>query len=178
MTYLSLPEEVIGCEAIRTPCSAKNMTGNQAFFTAAKDCEVYVALDTRVDPAPDWISGYTVTDLEAQNSQDVTYRLYKAQFSAGDIVTLGRNATSTRTTNYTVFLKAVKPAVTARGDADLNDVIDIFDLAAYKRHLTGREALTGTAFANADVNGDGTVDETDLLLVQDFIHGKIKAFPA
>ena len=178
MTYLSLPEEVIGCEAIRTPCSAKNMTGNQAFFTAAKDCEVYVALDTRVDPAPDWISGYTVTDLEAQNSQDVTYRLYKAQFSAGDIVTLGRNATSTRTTNYTVFLKAVKPAVTARGDADLNDVIDVFDLAAYKRHLTGREALTGTAFANADVNGDGTVDETDLLLVQDFIHGKIKAFPA
>lgn len=177
MTYLSLPEEVIGAEAINTPCSAKNEAGTQATFLVKKNCEVYVALDSRVDPAPSWLSGYTRTELKAENSQDVTYVLYRTEVNAGDTVTLGMNSTSTYCTNYTVFVKALPARVTAPGDADLSGELDVFDLAVYKRHLTGKEELTGTALANADVNGDGTVDTADLLLVQDFILGRIKAFP-
>ncbi|MCR4644799.1 MAG: pectate lyase [Oscillospiraceae bacterium] len=176
MTYLSLPEEIIGCEAILTPCSAKNYTGTQAYFTVTKDCEVYVGLDSRVDPAPSWMADFTATGLEAQNSQDVTYKLYKADLSAGDSVTLGMNTTSSYSTNYTVYLKEVRAEATALGDVDRNDVVDVFDMAVYKRYLTGKEELTGTALANADVNRDGTVDAEDLALVQDFVHGKIRTF--
>ena len=170
MTYSALPDEIVGAEAINTPCSAKNATGTQATFTAAKDCVIYVALDSRIETAPDWLSGYTKTDLKAQNSQDVTYILYRNELSAGDTVTLGMNTTSSYSTNYTVFLKALKPQATDAGDILTDGTVDVFDLGILKSYLAGNTELEGIPLANADVNQDGTVDARDAAALTAYLH--------
>ena len=170
MTYSALPEEVIGAEAINTPCSAKNSPGTQATFVAAKDCVIYVALDSRIETAPDWLRGYTKTDLKANNSQDVTYILYRNELSAGDTVTLGMNTTSSYSTNYTVFLKEIKPKATDRGDILTDGTVDIFDLGILKSYLAGNTELEGVPLANADMNGDGSVDAKDAAALTAYLH--------
>ncbi len=178
MTYTALPDALIGAEAINTPCSAKNETGTQATFVTGKDCEVYIALDTRVDPAPDWMADYTKTELSAANSQDVTYVLYRKDFSAGETVTLGMNSTSGYTTNYTVFVREIKPVATDLGDLTLDGVVDVFDLALLGSYISSGTELSGTALANADVNGDGEIDAADAQFILNFLHGRITTFPA
>ena len=178
MTYLSLPEELIGAEAVNTPCSAKNVSGTQATITVEKDCVIYVALDSRIETAPDWLAGFAKTDMRAGNSQDVTYVIYQSELSAGDSITLGMNTTSSYSTNYTVFFKEIRPAVTDKGDILTDGAVDIFDLGLLKSYLAGNSELTGSALANADVNSDGTVDAEDTAILTDYLHGKITKFPA
>ena len=170
MTYTSLPEEVIGAEAINTPCSAKNAPGTQAELSVDKDCVIYVALDSRIEGAPDWLSGFTKTELKAGNSQDVTYILYRSDLNAGESLSLGMNTTSSYSTNYTVFLKEVKPKATDPGDVFMDGTVDIFDLGLLKSYLSGNTDLSGTSLANADMNGDGTVDAKDAAVLTALLH--------
>jgi peptidoglycan/xylan/chitin deacetylase (PgdA/CDA1 family) len=46
-----------------------------------------------------------------------------------------------------------------------------------KRHLLNKNKLTGTNLVNADVNGDDSVDSTDLTLIKRYILRKISTFP-
>ncbi len=103
-TYTQLPDALIGAEYIRTACDAKNSTEDLAVFEASHDGTVYVAMDERVTAAPAWLSGWTKTDMTAQNSKNVSFVLYALDVNAGDEITLGTNGQSASCVNYTVFM--------------------------------------------------------------------------
>ncbi|MBQ9110595.1 MAG: RICIN domain-containing protein [Oscillospiraceae bacterium] len=111
-TYVTLPEEVLGGEHILTACDHKFAAGTLAAFTAGADMTVYAAFDQRVAAAPAWLSGWTLTDLTAVNSNDVTFVFYAKEVKAGDTVTLGENGQSASCVNYTVFAAEAKAAET------------------------------------------------------------------
>ncbi len=104
VTFTSLPDEVIGSEAIITGCDSKNNTGDLAAFTAAEDVTVYVAFDRRVTSKPSWTAGLVSTGLQAVNSNGVYFDFYSTQLSAGETITLGTNGQSASCVNYVVFV--------------------------------------------------------------------------
>ncbi|MCH8333114.1 Ig-like domain-containing protein, partial [Candidatus Sumerlaeota bacterium] len=63
------------------------------------------------------------------------------------------------------FLWVLSPpsALTIPGDVDGNEFVDDRDLRAIINHILGVTLLTGEALANADVNGDGSVDVADVV---------------
>ena len=61
------------------------------------------------------------------------------------------------------------------GDIDGDDKIDSFDLVIARQKLR-KEFLNSAEFASADINHDGIFDKTDIILLHNFILGKIKIF--
>jgi len=61
------------------------------------------------------------------------------------------------------------------GDINGDNVIDSFDLVIAKQRLN-KDFLNSAEFASADINQDGKFDINDVILLQDFILGKIKVF--
>ena len=112
VTYLSIPESLIGAEMIQTACDSKNSKEDLAEFTSDKDITVYVAIDTRVESSmgtvPEWLKDWTKTGEQATNSGDVTFDIYEKSYKAGEKVTLGANSTNYNVVNYTVFVKESK----------------------------------------------------------------------
>ncbi len=111
-TYTSLSEELQNSEYIMTACNSKNTDADLAEFTADKDMEVYVMVDTREEDAglvPSWLSDYTRTSYTASSSNGVNFVAYKKLFKAGDRITLGTNGMTGNVINYTVFVKESIP---------------------------------------------------------------------
>ncbi len=104
-TYTSLPSELQGAEYILTACNSKNYDAELASFTAGENLTVYIALDSRQEAVPAWLSDYTKTNLTAQSSNDVTFNFYTKQFQKGDTVTLGTNGGAYNLVNYTAMVK-------------------------------------------------------------------------
>ena len=159
-TFIALPEQLKGGEAVVTPCDGKLLSGSLAEFTAAEDVNVSVLLDTRVEHLPDWLADWTKTDLSAETSNDVLFAVYQKTFAAGEQVTLGENGQSSYCINYTVIVQQ-DAKQTLPGDADCNGILNAKDLTLCKRHLLVPDTLSGTALANADWNGDGHFDSSD-----------------
>lgn len=110
-TVTDLPAVLSGAEQILTACDSKFCDSDLAQFTAGDDITVYIALDTRVPSVPAWLSAYTLTEQTVSTSNDVTLRLYAADFSAGERITLGTNGGSSSVVNYAVFVTK-QPEVT------------------------------------------------------------------
>ncbi len=112
-TLTAVPAGLEDAETILTACDSKLVTDptDMATFTAGEDITVYIALDTRVEKVPSWMTGYTATDLTAATSNDVSFTVYKADFNAGETVTLGSNEQSYQCINYMVYVapQAVEP---------------------------------------------------------------------
>lgn len=107
-TYISLPNEINGAEAVLTACDSKAFTGDLASFKAGADMTAYVLLDKRVEEngtVPVWLGGWTRTDMTAQSSNDVTFIVYKKNCVNGENVLLGTNGMNGNVINYTVFAK-------------------------------------------------------------------------
>ena len=105
-TWTTLPEIPDGAEQILTACDSKNYTGETAAsFKASKDITVSVALDSRVENLPAFLTDWTKTDLTATSSNDVTFLIYQKNFSESETVSLGSNGQSAYCVNYTVFLQ-------------------------------------------------------------------------
>lgn len=64
-----------------------------------------------------------------------------------------------------------------RGDINFDGIINVFDLILAKRGIATGFADTDAEKA-ADVNKNGTADETDLQLILDRLTGKIEQFPS
>lgn len=62
------------------------------------------------------------------------------------------------------------------GDLNCDKHVDVFDMGMYRRFITGSKNLTGEALANADINGDGLQNVADMVMLQEFLLGKIKGF--
>lgn len=172
--YVTLPDGLIGSEAIVTACDAKNSTSDLGTFVAGDDIDVYVGLDARVATVPSWLSSWTATSGTVFNSKDVTFNLYKLSVSKGDTVTLGTNGQSKTCVNYTVF--AVKQGTTVvieltAGDVNIDGSINIFDLNALKSGIH-KGFASDDASRCADVNADNIVDGADAKLLNDYLVGK------
>lgn len=106
VTYTAVPNALLGAEYVRPACDSKTYTGDLGNLVAATDLVVSVALDTRLNPVPAWLSeqGFAVTDMTLTSSNDVTFQVYQRTLSAGESVTLGSNTTGTSVVNYVAMV--------------------------------------------------------------------------
>lgn len=175
VTYTYIPDELIGAEAVVTPCDGKKVNGDLANITAAQDITLFTVIDSRVTAIPSWLSDWIVSDEIITNSDGIVYSLYKTDLSAGETVTLGTNGQSTGCTGYTVIAAEagtnLEKETTIPGDTNCDQSVDVFDTIFLRRHLAKNELLTGIAFEAADVNGDAEVNISDLVLLQSWMLG-------
>lgn len=199
VTYVTIPEELIGGEVILTSCDHKYAEGTLAAFTAGADMTVYAAFDQRVTTPGAWLSEWTKTDLTAVSSNDVTFVLYEKEVSKGDTVTLGENGQSASCVNYTVFAVQAKAAETTApeettvsetettataapdevncGDANCDGVVNIADVLTLNKNLLAGELLTEQGSLNSDTDGDGKPTTADVLNILKYTVGIIHQLP-
>ncbi len=179
VTYVTLPDALLGGETILTSCDHKYATGTLATFTAGADMTVYAAFDQRVTTLPAWLSDWTKTDLTAAASNDVVFVLYAKEVSAGDTVTLGENGQSASCVNYTVFAAEAKAAETTTTETTAAATTTETTTTQTSASMTETTASTAkpaettqtetTASSDTeaavigDVNCDDTIDILDVL---------------
>ena len=131
---------------------------------------VYIALDTRVANIPAWMSDYTDTGSTVGISNDVVFKVYSKNFSAGESVTLGTNGQSGNTVNYTVFVKEAEKeqVVDVNGDGEFN----IADLVALNNFILGKKDSGIVNWEAGDLNSDGRLNSIDLVLMRKLITEK------
>ena len=166
--YATLPQEVIGAEAIKIPCDAKTASGNIASFTAGEDINVYAALDTRLEKIPGWMSDWTDTGLLASNDQYVDYKLFCKKFSAGDVITLGANGQAAYCVNYTIFVTPAKPAE-VKGDVNDDGQLAASDLVVLQKWLMAFPDTSLNNWENADLCKDGRIDVFDFVELRELL---------
>lgn len=106
---VTIPDALIGTEWIRAAMESRSATSSDLLsFYLAADADVYVVYDTRIPELPSWLSAYEDTGETIADDQPVLYRLYKKQYSAGSLVTMGGNG-STSKGSYYVILKPTNP---------------------------------------------------------------------
>jgi hypothetical protein len=161
-----LQSDLVGAEILLTSCDAKGTTGEAATFTAGSDMSLYVGLDSRVEKMPDWLSGYTLMRTLCKSDNDVTFMMYKKDVKAGEKISLGSNGQTYQCVNYIVMAvgTAAEPPVSyGIGDINTDGMIGVADLVILQKHILGREIMTKEQAAQADMNGDGTVDIFDVV---------------
>ncbi len=199
-TYVTLPDELSGAEALLIDCDAKNVTTDLASLTAGADISLYVGMDARVSSIPSWLSSWTNTGLTAVNSKDVNFNFYKLDMNAGDTVTLGTNNQSSGCVNYTVFAvqKEVVTTTTTTttttittpiiaeknyGDSNDNGEVEVADAVFILQGIADPSntdfALTeeGKAKANCDAPETTGIDAQDALAIQMFMADIIPELP-
>ncbi|MBE6861015.1 MAG: rhamnogalacturonan lyase [Ruminococcus sp.] len=184
-TFISMPTEIAGSEYILTACDSKYSINELAALTAAKDITVYVGMDTRVENLPQWLSGWTNTNLTANSSNEVTFNFYKKEIKAGEKVILGENGQSSYCVNYIAAVKEIETAppvttttnivtttttttttttapITAEptrnyGDANCDGDVNISDVVMIKCYLLNNKkySISAQGLLNADVQGTG-----------------------
>lgn len=73
-------------------------------------------------------------------------------------------ATETTTTTQTTA-----PSAAVKGDADESGVVDMTDLTTIALHILGDQTISGQAFKNADIDGDGNVNLADLSRLKQYV---------
>lgn len=163
-TAVNIPSEIEGAEYIKTACDSKNYVSNLGTFTAGADIAVYVALDTRVNPVPDWLSQWEKTSHTFTSSNDVTFELYKKSVKEGENVTLGSNSQSAYCVNYTVL--AVQEEEYIKGDINLDGELSVSDAVLLQKYLLGSEELTEHQGKQADIINNNCLDVYDLIAIK------------
>ncbi|MBR1554361.1 MAG: carbohydrate-binding protein, partial [Oscillospiraceae bacterium] len=183
-TWTALPEYLNGAEQILTACDSKNFTGDVAgTAVAVKDITVSVAVDSRVENTPAFLTDWVKTDFTATSSNDVTFVIYHKDFSAGDVIAFGSNGQSTYCVNYTIFLQEFAPEIVTDpvtetapvllGDADESGSVNILDVIVLNKAILGKEQLSEQGMKCADADGDGVPSSADALLIMKHIVGLI-----
>lgn len=162
--FTQVPQELTGCEWIRTACDSKIYSSDEASFTAKSDITVYTGLDTRATSIPDWLNSWTSTGktLVSDNSS-VEYNLYRKDFTANSLVTLGTNGASASLVNYVVIVKP-QTADFLLGDVNGDGAVNSLDYAMLKSYLLEKISLSQEAMRTVDFNNDNTIDAIDLAL--------------
>lgn len=181
VTYVNLPENLVGAEYILTACDAKNLTTDLLSLTAAVDMTLYVAQDSRVATTPAWLSSWEKTDLTFQSSSDVSFIVYQTKLSAGEQITLGQNGQASGCINYSVMAVAdiaqtttTEPVgTTKKGDVDCDGEVKVSDVILLNRFLAEDDAVTISTqgFLNADMNNSGALDSDDATRILSILAG-------
>mgnify|MGYP000058633988 FL=1 len=176
--FVTIPNELLGSEWIRTACDSKKYTSDAAYFTVKADVTVYVGLDSRVVNVPSWLGNWTKTNLSITDdgNPSVTYILYKKDFSSNSVVTLGPNGASSNAVNYIVIIKSEQSSI-IYGDLNGDGFVDSLDLTILKRFILRKINLPQDKLEAADLNRDGSVDSIDNSILKRYILRKIKQLP-
>ena len=172
--FTDVPEKLRNTEWIRTACDSKKYTDNEARFTAGEDITVYVGLDSRIEQTPDWLSDWTRTDMSLTDDGNpvVTYNVYKKNYSSGSEIVLGKIANSS-VVNYVVMTAVKEPTEFIPGDINDDKLVNVFDMVLMRRAVK-QAPSDEREFLAADIDGNGVIDVTDALLLQDFLLGRNK----
>lgn len=165
-TIADLPKNLNNAEILMTACDAKNSTENIADFTAGEDITLYIALDSRVENVPAWLSDYNKTNLTITTSNELTLNLYSKEVKTGEKVTLGANGQSAYCVNYTVLATKSTGVQEITGDVDNDGKLAVNDLVLINKHILDISPLTAEQCARADLNGDKTIDSFDLVMMR------------
>ncbi len=162
-----LPSYLEGAELVRTPCDAKNSDREQAELTFAKDCILYIGLDSRVENAPAWLSDFTKIEDTVNTSNGVTFMLYTKSVSAGDTLMLGANGQSASCMNYILFASAAEPAAKAlRGDMNADGYFNIADAVLLQQWLLAVPDTYVADWKAGDMYEDDRLNALDLSLMK------------
>ncbi|MDE6730676.1 MAG: carbohydrate-binding protein [Oscillospiraceae bacterium] len=168
-TFTSIPDALTGAEQIMTACDSKNFTGsNLAIFVPVGDITVSVALDTRIENLPAWLTNWTKTDLQVTSSNDVIFDIYQKKFSGSDDakITLGATEQSAYCVNYAVFLQESAQGTPEKilGDANADGQVTVADLITLQKWLLCQGGLPN--WENVDLYKDGKINIFDLCLLK------------
>ena len=164
-TVVNIPLEIEGAEYIKTACDSKNYTDTLGTFTAGADIDIYIAMDARVSPIPDWLSQWKKTSLSFVSSNDVTFELYKKSFKEGENVTLGSNGQSANCVNYIVLAMTEKEIV--KGDINSDGVFSVSDIVMMQKWLVCKGDLTN--WKAGDLYEDNIINVFDLCLMKQMV---------
>lgn len=164
-TVVNIPLEIEGAEYIKTACDSKNYTDTLGTFTAGADIDIYIAMDARVSPIPDWLSQWKKTPLSFASSNDVTFELYKKSFKEGENVTLGSNGQSANCVNYIVLAMTEKEIV--KGDINSDGVFSVSDIVMMQKWLVCKGDLTN--WKAGDLYEDNIINVFDLCLMKQML---------
>ena len=102
-TFTSVPPCEENTEWITIPCDAKNLSGDLAKLTAAKDLFVEVYLDTRLSAIPAWMQDFQpIANAEAISDNGGIFQIYTMTLPMGSTLTLGANGQSGNVVQYGV----------------------------------------------------------------------------
>lgn len=162
-TFTEIPDALKGAEWIKLACDSKSFTTEVANFTAGKAISVFVGLDTRVSPPPEWLNDWTNTGATMSASNDVIYHIYQKDFSEGSIVSLGSNGPPSGVVMYTAFV-AKKGTVNFggnnEGDINLDGLVDYSDAEMLNSYILSKTTNIINPSA-ADLNNDGIINSVD-----------------
>ena len=180
VTYSGLPSYLNGAEFIRTACDSKNTDSDLATFTADKDIDLYIGLDSRVTSVPEWLKSYEKTSDTFKNSNDVEYYIYKKNIKSGENIILGTNGQSANCVSYTVMMLEQSAENSVMGDANNDGNVDIADVVAIASYVgdSAKNTLSVQGIINADVHavGDG-ITANDALAIQQYLANIITELP-
>ncbi len=172
ITAASVPENLANAEFIKTACDSKMYTNDLGMFTAAKDMNVYLAVDSRVNSSLTWLQSWVKTGSAVTTSNGVTLELFKRAVKSGETVTLGTNGGQSESANYLVF--AIRQADEFNlGDVTRDGKINAIDLTIAKQIALGKAEMNSAA----DVNCDGIVDKTDVQWYVQYLTGQTNVLP-
>lgn len=164
LTCTSIPSILEGAEYIRTACDSKLYKDDLAEMTAGADMTVFVAIDTRVTPLPEWLKDWTDTNSSISTSNDLTMKIYSKSMKSGEKMILGTAGGLVESVNYVVFAK--EGTVAVRGDVNMDGKFDIVDLVLLQKWIL---AVPDTKLANwkaADLCEDDRLNVFDLCLMK------------
>ncbi|MBQ8960106.1 MAG: carbohydrate-binding protein [Ruminococcus sp.] len=176
-TITQLQSNLEGAEVLLTSCDAKGTTGDVATFVAGADMTIHVALDSRVETAPDWLSDYVLMRSLLTSSNELTFSVYDKFVKKGETVTLGSNGQSYQCVNYFVLgtpsgeEPTTEPLRAIKGDANTDGDVNIADLVALARHIHNAAPLDEQGCENADLYEDRKINVFDLILMRQLVAG-------
>ena len=171
-TIAQLQSNLEGAEMLLTSCDAKGTTGETATFVAGADMTLHIALDSRVETAPDWLSDFVLMRTLMTSSNDLSFMIYDKPVKKGEKVSLGSNGQTYQCVNYTVLgTPAVveptdEPSKKLRGDANVDGEVGVADLVALAKHLHNAAPLDEQGCENADLLEDRKINVFDLILMR------------
>ena len=166
MCGFELPSYLEGAELILTPCDAKNSDKEQAELTFAKDCTLYVGLDSRVENVPSWLSGFTKIEDTVNTSNGVTFVLYTKSVSADEKLILGANGQSTSCMNYIAAVSEKAADKTVIGDVNADGEFNVADLVTLQNWLLAKPDSKLADWKAGDLCEDDRLDVFDLCLMR------------
>lgn len=165
VTVSALPDALKDSEIIMTACDSKYYDDALAECIPAQPVTLYAAMDDRVSPLPAWLSDWTKTDVEFDNSGSVHFVCYARDAEAGETVSLGMNGQSANCVNYVVF---AAPRTVETTTAAVTETTTAFTETTTTQTVTettsaGQEILPPLLKGDADLSG--SVDVSDVVLI-------------
>ena len=94
--YTQIPENLIGQEWLSTANNSRSFVGeNLVAFTVSEDAVVFILHRDDISNKPEWLSDWADTNADVSNDEPQSYSVFSRSFSAGSLVSLGANGSTT-----------------------------------------------------------------------------------